>query len=72
MGAAPGIYPISTAVVDAITTAVVTKDGPTDNIPVDRGVLQGYTLSLYLFIMVMDRVLKRAQLDPASRSRAPQ
>ena len=46
------------------TVQVVTKDGLTDKIPVDRGVLQGDTLSPYLFIMVMDRVLKRAQLDP--------
>ncbi len=43
---------------------VVTKDGLTDKIPVDRGVLQD-TLSSYLFIMGMDPVFKRSQLVPA-------
>ena len=47
------------------TVQVVTKDGLTDKIHVDRGVLQGDTLAPYLFIMVMDRVLKRARIDPA-------
>ena len=42
---------------------VVTPYGLTDKIPVRRGVLQGDTLSPYLFIMVIDRVLRRAQLD---------
>jgi hypothetical protein len=38
-------------------STVVTKYGMNDKIPVDRGVLQGDTLSPYIFIMVMDRVL---------------
>ena len=45
------------------TVQVVTKDGLTDKIPVNRGVLQGDTLAPYLFLMVIDRVLSRAHFN---------
>ena len=47
------------------TVQVVTTHGLTDRIPVRRGVLQGDTLAPYLFVLVLDRVLRKA-LDGGS------
>jgi hypothetical protein len=45
------------------TSQVMTPHGLTDKIRVDRGVLQGDTLAPYLFVLVLDRVLRRALDD---------
>ena len=39
---------------------VVTTHGLTDRVPVRRGVLQGDTLAPYLFVLVIDRVLRES------------
>jgi hypothetical protein len=45
------------------TSQVMTPHGLTDKIPVNRGVLQGDTLAPYLFVLILDRVLRRALDD---------
>ena len=42
---------------------VVTTHGLTERVPVRRGVLQGDTLAPYLFVLVIDRVLREALVD---------
>jgi Reverse transcriptase (RNA-dependent DNA polymerase) len=42
------------------TARIVTSQGLTESIPLYRGVLQGDTLAPYLFVMVLDRVMRLA------------
>ena len=42
------------------TAQVMAQDGLSPKFPVEKGVLQGDTLAPYLFVIALDRVLKRA------------
>ena len=42
------------------TAHVLTPDGPSDSFGVSAGVLQGDTLAPYIFVLVVDYVMRRA------------
>ena len=66
-------YGLSTKIVTAImsmysgtATRVVTADGCSANFEVEAGVLQGDTLAPYLFVIVVDCVLRAAPIPDDS------
>jgi hypothetical protein len=46
------------------TAHVLTSDGRSDSFPLTTGVLQGDTLAPYLFIIVLDYIMRTAITDP--------
>lgn len=82
-----GLYGIPETIIDAIrvlytntSSTILTPDGETEPIDILAGILQGDTLAPFLFIMVLDYVLRKSldinnicgfQLHPRKSSRHP-
>ena len=82
-----GLYGIPEPIIEAIkvlytntSSTIMTPDGETEPIDIMAGILQGDTLAPFLFIMVLDYVLRKSldlnntkglQLHPRKSSRHP-
>ena len=67
-----GVYGVPNKLVRAIMSMyqgteakVRTSDGLSDSIPLQKGVLQGDTLAPFLFIIVLDYIIRKAIPDPS-------
>jgi hypothetical protein len=57
-GVAPELIMAMMALYKGATTVVRTPEGPTDPLPISAGVLQGDTLAPYLFIIMVDEIMR--------------